>query len=113
RPSTESDADRPAAPGSPGAGGATRGLVHEEALLFERGSTGRCGVSLPPLPPGHDPAKDLPAALIRDGVEGLPEISELETIRHFTRLSVWNHGIDTGFYPLGSCTMKYNPKSSE
>ena len=43
----------------------------------------------------------------------MPEISELEVIRHFTRLSVWNHGIDTGFYPLGSCTMKYNPKSSE
>ena len=40
-------------------------------------------------------------------------LGELEVVRHFTRLSVWNHGIDTGFYPLGSCTMKYNPKSSE
>jgi len=98
--------------GGTGAGGSTRGIVHEEPLLFERGSTGRTGVSLPPVPPGHD-AGDLPAALRRDGVDGLPEISELEVVRHFTRMSIWNHGIDTGFYPLGSCTMKYNPKSSE
>jgi glycine dehydrogenase subunit 2 len=114
KPTMEKDAGAgSAAPAGPAAGGATRGLVHEEPLLFERGSVGRTGVSLPPLPPGHD-AGDLPAPLVRaGGVEGLPEISELEVIRHFTRLSVWNHGIDTGFYPLGSCTMKYNPKSSE
>ncbi len=103
----------PHAPEPPGAGGATSGLVHEEPLLFERGSGGRSGVSLPAPAAGADPAKGIPAALRRDSVEGLPEISELEAIRHFTRLSVWNHGIDTGFYPLGSCTMKYNPKSSE
>jgi glycine dehydrogenase subunit 2 len=96
---------------APGLGGAVRGLVHEEPLLFEHGSKGRCGVSLPA--PGAGAASDLPAALLRDGVEGLPELSELEVVRHFTRISVWNHGIDTGFYPLGSCTMKYNPKSSE
>jgi glycine dehydrogenase subunit 2 len=114
KPTMEKDAKPTAAsPDAPGVGGATRGLVHEEQLLFERGSTGRSGVSLPPLPAGHDPAQDIPAKLLRGGVEGLPEISELETIRHFTRLSIWNHGIDTGFYPLGSCTMKYNPKSSE
>jgi glycine dehydrogenase subunit 2 len=116
KPSIEKDARGPAAAGGAegtGAGGATRGLVHEEQLLFERGSTGRSGVSLPPLPPGADAPPDLPARLVRAGVEGMPEISELEAIRHFTRLSVWNHGIDTGFYPLGSCTMKYNPKSSE
>ncbi len=112
KPTMEKEAKGPGLDGGAGAGGATRGLVHEEALLFERGSTGRCGVSLPPLPPGHD-AGDLPAELRRDGVDGLPEISELEVIRHFTRISIWNHGIDTGFYPLGSCTMKYNPKSSE
>jgi glycine dehydrogenase subunit 2 len=111
KPNMEKDAKGTGA--DAGAGGATQGIVHEEQLLFERGSTGRSGVSLPPLPPGHG-ADDLPAALRRDdGVEGLPEISELEVIRHFTRISVWNHGIDTGFYPLGSCTMKYNPKSSE
>ena len=110
KPSMEKDAKTSA---DAGAGGATRGIVHEEQLLFERGSTGRSGVSLPPLPPGHD-VRDLPAELRRDdGVEGLPEISELEVIRHFTRISIWNHGIDTGLYPLGSCTMKYNPKSSE
>jgi glycine dehydrogenase subunit 2 len=116
KPSMEQDAKGAAAargPDEPGLGGATRGLVHEEQLLFERGSTGRSGVSLPRPTGAADPAKDLPAALLRDGVEGMPEISELETVRHFTRLSVWNHGIDTGFYPLGSCTMKYNPKSSE
>jgi len=101
------------APDAPGAGGATRGLVHEEQLLFERGSGGRTGVSLPAPSAKTDPAKEIPPALLRASVEGMPEISELEAIRHFTRLSVWNHGIDTGFYPLGSCTMKYNPKSSE
>ncbi len=82
-------------------------------MLFERGSSGRNGVSLPPIPARHAGTEDLPAKLVRAGVDGLPEISELEIVRHFTRLSVWNHGIDTGFYPLGSCTMKYNPKSSE
>jgi glycine dehydrogenase subunit 2 len=113
KPTMEKGAGAAGGSAPAGAGGATRGLVHEEPLLFERGSTGRTGVSLPPLPAGHD-AGDLPAKLVRaEGVEGLPEISELEVIRHFTRLSAWNHGIDTGFYPLGSCTMKYNPKSSE
>ncbi len=114
KPSMETEAKGgPAGADRPGAGGATRGLVHEEALLFERGSTGRSGVSLPRPSGAGDPAKEIPPALLRAAVDGMPEISELETIRHFTRLSVWNHGIDTGFYPLGSCTMKYNPKSSE
>src|SRR5512133_747954 len=94
-----------------GAGGATRGIVHEEPLVFENGSSGRCGVSLPAVP--ENGTDDLPAALRRDGIEGMPELSELDTVRHFTHLSSWNHGIDTGFYPLGSCTMKYNPKSAE
>jgi glycine dehydrogenase subunit 2 len=116
KPTLEKDAKGGApadATGEAGAGGATRGLVHEEQLLFERGSTGRSGVSLPRPSGQADPAKEIPAAFLRAGVDGMPEISELEAIRHFTRLSVWNHGIDTGFYPLGSCTMKYNPKSSE
>jgi glycine dehydrogenase subunit 2 len=90
---------------------ATQGLVHEEPLAFEGGSPGRCGVSLPEVPAGA--ADDLPAALRRDAVEGMPELGELDAVRHFTHLSTWNHGIDTGFYPLGSCTMKYNPKSAE
>ncbi|WP_242336528.1 MULTISPECIES: aminomethyl-transferring glycine dehydrogenase subunit GcvPB [Anaeromyxobacter] len=114
KPSMEKDAKVTAtAHAEVGAGGATRGLVHEEQLLFERGSTGRSGVSLPAAGGDFDPARELPAALLRDGVEGMPEVSELEVVRHFTRMSSWNHGIDTGFYPLGSCTMKYNPRSSE
>src|SRR5512143_3548643 len=116
KPSMEKDAKAggaPLAPEPPGAGHATRGLAHEEPLLFERGSTGRSGVSLPAPAGGGDPGAAIPAALRREAVDGLPEISELEAVRHFTRLSSWNHGIDTGFYPLGSCTMKYNPKSSE
>jgi glycine dehydrogenase subunit 2 len=112
KPSMEKDAQGPGAGDrGVGLGGATRGLVYEEPLLFEHGSRGRTGVSLPRPPAGAE--DDLPAGLLRGPVDGLPELSELEVVRHFTRLSVWNHGIDTGFYPLGSCTMKYNPKSSE
>src|SRR5512136_3037262 len=96
-----------------GALGATTGLVVEEPLVFEQGSPGRSAASLPALPPGFDPAADLPPSLLRGPVEGMPEMGELEVVRHFTRLSQWNWGIDSGFYPLGSCTMKYNPKSSE
>jgi glycine dehydrogenase subunit 2 len=99
-------------PVAPGAGGAVTGIAYEEPLVFEHGSRGRCGVSLPAAP-GAEVASDLPEALLRGEVDGLPALSELEVVRHFTRLSAWNHGIDTGFYPLGSCTMKYNPKSSE
>jgi glycine dehydrogenase subunit 2 len=112
KPSMEGGATGPDAPRPPGLGGATSGLAYEEPLVFEHGSRGRCGVSLPRPDPELEP--DLPAALLRaDGLAGLPELSELEVVRHFTHLSAWNHGIDTGFYPLGSCTMKYNPKSSE
>ncbi|MGC3997027.1 MAG: aminomethyl-transferring glycine dehydrogenase subunit GcvPB [Anaeromyxobacter sp.] len=114
KPTLEKDAAAPqAGPEATGLGGAVRGLAHEEPLVFEHGSRGRTGVSLPPADPAHDPAQELPAALLRAEVDGLPELSELEVVRHFTHLSSWNHGIDTGFYPLGSCTMKYNPKSSE
>jgi glycine dehydrogenase subunit 2 len=58
-------------------------------------------------------AQTLGADFYRDDVEGFPEISELEVIRHFTRLSTWNYGVDTGLDPLGSCTMKYNPRVNE
>jgi glycine dehydrogenase subunit 2 len=105
-----------AAPGDErtvGAGLATRGLAYEEPLLFERRPGGaRTGVSLPAAG-GFDPASELPPEVLRPEIAELPAVSELDVVRHFTRLSVWNHGIDTGFYPLGSCTMKYNPKSSE
>ena len=55
----------------------------------------------------------LGAANVRAGIEGFPEVSEVEAIRHFTRLSTWNYAIDYGMYPLGSCTMKYNPRINE
>jgi glycine dehydrogenase subunit 2 len=96
-----------------GAGGATRGLAYEEPLVFEHAASERVGVSLPAPAGGRDPAKELPAGFLRGEIEGMPSLAELDVVRHFTRLSAWNHGIDTGFYPLGSCTMKYNPKSSE
>jgi glycine dehydrogenase subunit 2 len=111
-PGAPGAAPAPAPATAVGLGGGARGLVHEEPLVFEQGSPDRTGVSLPAPDRGLDPA--LPAALLRaDDLRGLPELSELEVVRHFTHLSSWNHGIDTGFYPLGSCTMKYNPKSSE
>jgi glycine dehydrogenase subunit 2 len=81
--------------------------VHDEPLIFERGSRGRVGWSVP-QPPG--PAPDLPPELRReDDLAGMPEVSELETLRHFVRLSQWNYSAGTTLYPLGSCTMKYNP----
>lgn len=85
----------------------------KEPLIFERGKD-RSGFSLPPCDiPERNPESLLPANLVREKIEGLPEVGELEVIRHFTRLSQWNHSIDTAFYPLGSCTMKYNPKINE
>ncbi len=85
----------------------------QEPLIFEKRKD-RSGFSLPPCEvPEKNVAEILPEHLIRASVEGLPEVSELEVVRHFTRLSQWNHSIDTAFYPLGSCTMKYNPKINE
>jgi len=80
-----------------------------EPTVFELSSTGRCAVS---IPRGDTPSYPLPAGLARGGV-GLPELDELSVVRHFTRLSQKNYSIDTHFYPLGSCTMKYNPKVNE
>jgi glycine cleavage system P protein (glycine dehydrogenase) subunit 2 len=88
--------------------------TRNEGLIFERTSPGKSGVELPPLDvPAVAPAEALGDNLVRADVEGFPEISELEVIRHFTRLSTWNYGVDTGLYPLGSCTMKYNPRINE
>ncbi len=85
----------------------------EEPLIFERRKD-RSGYSLPPSEvPEVNPEDILSAELIREKISEMPELSELEVIRHFTRLSQWNHSIDTAFYPLGSCTMKYNPKINE
>jgi glycine dehydrogenase subunit 2 len=85
-----------------------------EALLFERSSPGKHGYQLPPLDvPAVDPSAALGAANVRNEIAGFPEVSEVETIRHFTRLSAQNYAIDLGLYPLGSCTMKYNPRINE
>src|SRR6202790_3185019 len=85
-----------------------------EGLIFEKSSTGKRAFELPPLDvPAADPSKTLGAAHRREGIEGFPEVSEIEVIRHFTRLSTWNYAIDLGMYPLGSCTMKYNPRVNE
>jgi len=89
-------------------------ITQNESLLFERSSPGKKGYQLPALDvPDIDPAAVLGAANVRAEIEGFPEVSEVEIIRHFTRLSTWNYAIDLGLYPLGSCTMKYNPRVNE
>src|SRR5437764_2370359 len=89
-------------------------LSQNEPLLFERSAPGKKAHQLPDLDvPPVDAAEALGAENVRQGIEGFPEVSEVETIRHFTRLSTWNHAIDLGMYPLGSCTMKYNPRINE
>jgi glycine dehydrogenase subunit 2 len=93
---------------------ASRHVNQNEGLIFEKSSAGKRAFELPPLDvPQVDAGKALGAAYRADGVEGFPEVSEIEVIRHFTRLSTWNYAIDLGMYPLGSCTMKYNPRVNE
>jgi glycine dehydrogenase subunit 2 len=89
-------------------------VTRNENLIFERSTSGKSGVDLAALDvPAVAAEQTLGADYFRRDVEGFPEISELEVIRHFTRLSTWNYGVDTGLYPLGSCTMKYNPRVNE
>ncbi|MGH7931097.1 MAG: aminotransferase class V-fold PLP-dependent enzyme, partial [Candidatus Binatia bacterium] len=80
-------------------------------LIFESGSPGRSALYWPEQI--VRPSEHIPATLLRDEIAGFPELGELETLRHFTRLSQRNFGIEGQFYPLGSCTMKYNPKINE
>ena len=80
-----------------------------EPLIFELSRPGRRGVQ---FPPADVPATEIPAHLRRDGLDW-PEVSEIDVVRHFTRVSQKNHAIDINMYPLGSCTMKYNPKINE
>jgi glycine dehydrogenase subunit 2 len=88
--------------------------TQNEDLIFERSSPGKIGYQLPPLDvPEVDPAAALGNEHVRASIDGFPEVSEVEVIRHFTRLSTWNYAIDLGLYPLGSCTMKYNPRINE
>jgi glycine dehydrogenase subunit 2 len=86
----------------------------EMPLIFERSTEGRIGYSLPELDvPEVNVEELIPSEYLRIEEPGLPEISELDIMRHYTLLSNNNHGVDSGFYPLGSCTMKYNPKINE
>ena len=81
-----------------------------ESLIYELSAPGRCGVV---LPESDVPQADLPPEeLLRDDLP-LPQVSEIDIVRHYLHLSQLNHGVDKGFYPLGSCTMKYNPKINE
>jgi len=89
---------------------ATSGIQHEEPLLFEHAHATTESIHLPGV------AGEIPAALkafARKAPANIPGLSEPEAVRHFVRLSQWNHSIETGFYPLGSCTMKYNPRINE
>src|SRR5688500_14899427 len=88
-------------------------------LIFERSSPGRHGTQIHPWgPQGEDKQNmrgsgSIPASLMRKTPLPLPEVQELEVVRHYIALRREQYGIDTGFYPLGSCTMKYNPKACE
>ena len=90
-------------------------INQNEPLLFERSSPGktRLSASRPGCPRLWTRRPRLGAGNMRAEIEGFPEVSEVEAIRHFTRLSTWNYAIDLGLYPLGSCTMKYNPRVNE
>jgi len=93
---------------------AGRHVNQNEGLIFEKSAPGKRGMELPPLDvPAVDAAAALGREFSRDPIAGFPEVSEIEVIRHFTRLSTWNYAIDLGMYPLGSCTMKYNPRVNE
>lgn len=90
------------------------GLIQDEPLIFEQGGKERKGYSLPKWDIEEVKAQNLiPSHLLRNELEGYPQLSEVDVVRHFTRLSQWNYGVDSGLYPLGSCTMKYNPRVNE
>jgi glycine dehydrogenase subunit 2 len=85
-----------------------------ESLIFEKGAPGRRAATLTAMDVPTEPIESLiPSAYLRAEPAALPEVSEIEVVRHYTHLSQRNFGVDTGFYPLGSCTMKYNPKINE
>src|SRR5450631_1841231 len=88
-------------------------LSQNEALIFEKSSPGKKAYKLPPLDVPAIDAEELLGDLTRDDLGQMPEVSEIEIIRHFTRISTWNYAVDHGMYPLGSCTMKYNARVNE
>src|SRR3989441_6542841 len=93
----------------------TTHISHNEQLIFERSQPGRAGFSLPPLDVDEIPLDEIvPREFQReDNLAGMPEVTEVDVVRHFTRISSWNYSIDQGMYPLGSCTMKYNSRLNE
>src|SRR3954454_15515131 len=92
---------------------ATRHVNQNEGLIFEKSSAGKAAWKLPPLDVPEVDTEKLLGSAERVDLGNMPEVSEIEIIRHFTRLSTWNYAIDLGMYPLGSCTMKYNPRVNE
>ena len=91
-------------------------MKYYDKLIFELSKPGRTGYSLPEIPGQAQPSfrpKSRNPILWREAPLDLPEVSEVDVVRHYTNLSQMNFGVDTGFYPLGSCTMKYNPKINE
>ena len=92
---------------------ATRHVNQNEGLIFEKSSPGKAAWKLPPLDVPEVDASKLLGPSERKNLGNMPEVSEIEIIRHFTRMSTWNYAIDLGMYPLGSCTMKYNPRVNE
>src|SRR2546423_10441601 len=93
----------------------TTHINHNEALVFDRSQPGRIAYRWPPLDVEEKPITAIvPQQFLRDDdLEGVPEVSEVDVIRHFVRMSTWNYSIDLGMYPLGSCTMKYNSRLNE
>src|SRR5262252_2347885 len=93
----------------------TTHISPNEQLIFERSQSGRTGFSLPALDVNETPLDDImPREFLRDDdLAGMPEVTEVDVVRHFTRISTWNYSIDQGLYPLGSCTMKYNSRLNE
>jgi len=92
---------------------ATEHVIQNEGLIFEKSSPGKAAFKLPELDVPEVDSRELLGASEREDLGNMPEVSEIEIIRHFTRLSTWNYGVDTGLYPLGSCTMKYNARINE
>ncbi len=92
---------------------ATTHVNQNEGLIFEKSSPGKKAYKLPPLDVPEVDAATLLGSHAREDLGNLPEVSEIEIIRHFTRMSTWNYAVDYGMYPLGSCTMKYNARVNE
>src|ERR1700704_3378439 len=93
----------------------TTHISHNESLIFERSQPGRAGFMLPALDVSEVALDEIiPTQFQReDDLAGMPEVTEVDVVRHFTRMSTWNYSIDLGLYPLGSCTMKYNSRLNE